>query len=80
MTTILDVLNIYPADVIATRPEVGLALLKVPTFHPPEVLQLSEDEDHHGNQLVVCHEHSGTWRGESSTMLNAASRVGNITK
>ena len=79
ITTVPDLPNIYPADVITTKPEVDLALLKVPSYHPPSVVQLSEDEEHHGNQLVVCHEYSGTWREETNTLVNGASRVGNIT-
>jgi len=72
--------NMYFADVIDKQLSTDLALLKVPTYDPQNVLELSQIESFIGNQLVACPEYSQTRRIEGTTNISCASRVGNITR
>lgn len=75
-----DLSKVYFAEVLAAYPELDLAILKVPGYNPPQVLPLAPDDDHHGNVLVSCHEHSQTRKVGKKMIFSAASRVGNITR
>lgn len=75
-----DLSKVYFAHVVKEYPKVDLALLKVPGYDPPQVLQLAPHDEHHGNLLVVCHEHSQTRKQGNKTIFSASSRVGNITR
>lgn len=69
-----------PAHIIARHPAIDVALLEVPGFIPPRVLQPAEDRELAHNVPVICFEYGTTRTEEGQIFLHPATRMGNVTR
>ena len=72
--------RIHEAKLLASDPQVDLALLEVPGYSLSKTVQLAEDDEIRYNLPVVCYEY-GTTRTQG-TFINfaPATRLGNVTR
>lgn len=70
-----------PAHLVAISDELDLALLEVPDYVPPHVVELAEEREMQPNVQVVCFDYSATaMTGKGEVLFNPSTWVGNVVR
>jgi S1-C subfamily serine protease len=75
-----DLRTTYAAKVIECDRGHDIALLRVDTYRPPNVLALAFDEAFHPNVQVLTFEYGTTTTNGNQITLNPDTRIGNVTR
>jgi S1-C subfamily serine protease len=75
-----DLTIIYQAEIVDSDVPHDLALMRVETYRPPQVLKLVFDSPFHPNIQVLTLEYGTTTTAGQNIVLNPATRMGNVTR